>query len=216
MVASSYGPVYGALLDAGRHLYIIDTINVREYAYSLAREPLGDAIDVEWKSFLLRVEPKTGDRERFVEYTRSWLRPAELEPAARFRVWASDDPQPSSSVPAQVAHKVLAARWPERAMDYHRRLLEAYFWENRDISDGEILVELAEQIGVDPVEFREAAAELTEEMTARVIEEHNSAVEHEVTAVPTVVFAGVFPIPGAQPVETYERIVEKIAEHRSN
>jgi hypothetical protein len=41
MVASSYGAVYGALLDGARQLYIVDTVNLREYAYALA----GDASD---------------------------------------------------------------------------------------------------------------------------------------------------------------------------
>ena len=60
----------------------------------------------------MRVEPKTGDRERFIEYTKSWLRPAEAEPRTDFRVWSSDADQPSSFVPAQVAAKVLKQRWP--------------------------------------------------------------------------------------------------------
>ena len=47
-------------------------------------ERMGDAISVEWRSFLLRPEPKTPDQEKFVEYTRSWLRPAEMEPATDF------------------------------------------------------------------------------------------------------------------------------------
>jgi arylsulfatase A-like enzyme len=35
MVASSYGAVYGALLDAATRLYIVDTVNVKEYAYAM-------------------------------------------------------------------------------------------------------------------------------------------------------------------------------------
>ncbi|MDH5519459.1 MAG: hypothetical protein OEZ14_02885, partial [Acidimicrobiia bacterium] len=68
---------------------------------------MGDRISIEWRSFLLRVEPKTTERDKFVEYTRSWLRPAEMEPRATFTVWASDAPPPSSSLPAQVAAKTM-------------------------------------------------------------------------------------------------------------
>ena len=35
MVASSYGSVYGALLDDARRLYILDGVGFREYAYDL-------------------------------------------------------------------------------------------------------------------------------------------------------------------------------------
>lgn len=171
---------------------------------------------VEWKSFLLRVEPKTDDRNKFIEYTKSWLRPAEMESRATFRVWESDDPQPNSSLPAHVAFKVLAERWPDRAAAYHHRLLEAYFAENRNIADADVLLELGEEVGVDSEEFRSAAAERAEVMTALVISEHNGAIERGVTAVPTAVFDDVFPVPGAQPVETYERVVEAILEHRVN
>ena len=47
MVASSYGAVYGALLDSATRLYIIDTVNVREYGYTLAPETPGEAIAVD-------------------------------------------------------------------------------------------------------------------------------------------------------------------------
>ena len=163
----------------------------------------------------MRVEPKTGDRDRFVEYTKSWLRPAALEPQARFQVWASDAPQPSSSIPAQVAAKVMADSFPESSMDYHHRLLEAYFAENRNIADSDELVALAEEVGVDGDGFRAAAVERSAVMTQRVIDEHNAAIEHGVTAVPTVIIGDGFPVPGAQEVETYERLVERIVENRT-
>ena len=35
VVASSYGSVYGALLDDARRLYIFDGVALREYAYDL-------------------------------------------------------------------------------------------------------------------------------------------------------------------------------------
>ncbi len=47
MVASSYGAVYGALLDDAARLYIVDSVNVREYGYALAAESLGRPIEVD-------------------------------------------------------------------------------------------------------------------------------------------------------------------------
>lgn len=177
-------------------------------------ERVGDRIEIEWKSFLLRAEPKTGDRKKFVEYTKSWLNPAAQEPDAEFQVWASDAPQPTSSIPAQVAWRVLQQSVPDLAEAYHWRLLTAYFSENRDISDGEVLVALAVEVGADETEFRSALLEHGDAWTQAVIDEHNSAIQNGVTAVPTVVFADVFPIPGAQPTETYERILEKLEAKR--
>jgi hypothetical protein len=47
MVASSYGAVYGALLDDAARLYIVDSVNVREYGYALAAESRGEPIQVD-------------------------------------------------------------------------------------------------------------------------------------------------------------------------
>jgi len=177
---------------------------------------LGDRISVEWKSFLLRVEPKTTDREKFIEYTKSWLNPAEQEPATNFTLWASDEDQPESSVPAQVAHKAVAAFEPDKAMAYHHRLLTAYFTENRNIANSETLLDLAEDVGVSRAGLAEYAKEHQEALTAQVIDEHNAAMSSQVTAVPTVVLEGAFGVPGAQPAETYIRLVERIEEKRSS
>lgn len=178
-------------------------------------EEMGDRIEITWRSFLLRVEPKTGDRDKFIEYTKSWLNPAEQEPEAHFTVWASDESQPSSSIPAHVAHKAVTLVSPERAMDFHHRLLRAYFTENRNIAESDVLLALVADIGVDRDAVAEVATMRREELTQAVIDEHNLALQSQVTAVPTAMFEGTFPVPGAQPLETYMRIVERIEEHKA-
>lgn len=179
-------------------------------------EEMGDRIELTWRSFLLRVEPKTGDRDRFVEYTKSWLNPAEQEPDAHFTVWASDEGQPESSVPAHVAHKAVVALDPTMAMDYHHRLLRGYFTENRNIGDSEVLLDLAADIGIDRDALAEVATARRDEFTQLVIDEHNAALQNQVTAVPTAVFEGAFAVPGAQPVETYVRLIERIEEKKAH
>ncbi len=178
-------------------------------------EEMGSRIEITWQAFLLRVEPKTDDRDKFVEYTKSWLNPADQEPDAQFTVWASDEGQPSSSIPAHVAHKAVTLVSPERAMDFHHRLLRAYFTENRNIAESNVLLELVDDIGVDRDAVAEVATTRRDELTQEVIDEHNLALQSQVTAVPTVVFEGTFPVPGAQPLETYIRIVERIEEHKA-
>ena len=137
-----------------------------------------------------------------------------MEPAATFRVWAGDAAQPASSLPAQVAAKLVAEEFPNRSMPFHRRLLEAYFAENRNIADNDELLQLATEVGIDATRLREVAGERSAEMTERVIADHNGAIERGVTGVPTVLFDDTFPVPGAQDVDTYERIVERIEANR--
>ena len=177
---------------------------------------VGDRVTMEWKSFLLRVEPKTGDHQKFIDYTKSWLNPAEQEPDAQFTVWASDEGQPPSSVPAQVAHKAVTAFAPDLADAYHHRLLKAYFTENRNIGDSDVLLDLAEEIGIDREGLSVVARENHDAFSKMVIDEHNSAIQSNVTAVPTVVFEHAFAVPGAQPVETYERLIERIEDKKGS
>jgi len=171
---------------------------------------MGDRITIEWRSFLLRVEPKTTDHDKFVEYTRSWLRPAEMEPRAHFTVWASDAPPPSSSLPAQVAAKTMELHDPESVFGYHRALLTAYFTDNRDISDLDVLADIAAECGVARAGFVAAFTEHNQALTRAVIDDHNSAIESGVTAVPTVVINNMMPVPGAQEVDAYQTWIERI------
>lgn len=171
---------------------------------------MGDRISLEWRSFLLRVEPKTPSREAFVEYTRSWLRPAAMEPRATFTVWTSDAPPPSSSLPAQVAAKTMELHDPDSVFGYHRALLRAYFTDNRDISDLDVLADIAAECGVERAGFVSAIEEHNQSVTRAVIEDHNSAIENGVTAVPTVVINNMMPIPGAQEVDAYQTWIERI------
>ncbi len=169
-------------------------------------------MELTWKSFLLRTEPKFADRDRFVEYTQGWRRMAELEPRARFTPWSTDAEPPASSVPAQVAYKLVEANWPDAARPLHHRLLGAYFTENRTISDWSVLVDVVTEVGVDREAFLAVAAEQHQDMTRRVVEEHNEAISQGITAVPTVVINGVLPVPGAQETESYIAWIERLLE----
>lgn len=175
----------------------------------------GDEIDVSWKAFLLRTESKGTNQEKFVAYTESWKRPAAMEPAATFNVWATDNPQPVSSVPAHVAAKSLALMAPDATDDYHHRLLTAYFVDNRTISDWGVLAELAGDVGVDRDEFMTLTAERERTLVEEVLGEHNQAVEQGITAVPTMVLDDVLPIQGAQEVETLSRWIQRLIDRRS-
>jgi predicted DsbA family dithiol-disulfide isomerase len=173
---------------------------------------LGGQIAIEWKSFMLRPAPEKRQREKFVTYTESWLRPAALEPQATFRVWASESNPPSHSLPALVAGKLAEQHGPDAAEAYHRALLVAYFSDNRTISDVDVQVDLASGIGLDGAEFATQLAEQRSGLAALVVDDHNQAIEIGITAVPTVVMGGALAVPGAQDVETYERLVLRLIE----
>lgn len=171
----------------------------------------GDRVKVEWKSFMLRTEPKTGDRDKFVSYTKSWERCADTEPGAIFTTpWSGEANGPTSSLPAQVAWKAAATFGDDAKRSMKDALMQAYFVDNRDISNNDELIDIAVSCGLDRDAFALVLSEQGRSLAQAVIDEHNDAVGNGITAVPTVVLGGLFPIPGAQEVETYERMVERM------
>jgi len=99
---------------------------------------------------------------------------------------------------------------PSMSFDFHRALLKAYFTDNRDISDTEVLAAVAAECGVDAMDFRDAMVDNNTEMTQAVIDDHNSAIGRGVTAVPTVLINSMMAVPGAQDVDAYATWIERI------
>jgi predicted DsbA family dithiol-disulfide isomerase len=174
---------------------------------ALERE-FGDALVLNWKSYLLRPRPEPGrDLEKFRRYTESWRRAAAEEPAARFQVWASDEGPPSHSTPAHLVAKAAAALGPGEFTRMHEALLRAYFEQNRDISNPETLAALWRETGLPEAELKRSEDPA---LLRQVLKEHDEALELGVGGVPAVRLAGSdVAITGAQPVEAYRRWIQR-------
>ena len=88
------------------------------------------------------------------------------------------------------------------------RLLRAYFTEGLNISDPDVLTTCAADVGLDAAEVRtflESPAGHGE-----VMEELATAAANGITAVPTFVINGQWAVPGAQDVDVFERIFERL------
>lgn len=175
------------------------------------QEEFGDAVRVEWRSYLLRPEARPGrDIEKFRAYTRSWERPAADEPSAGFRTWQGYAGPPSHSVPPHVAAKAAAGlgRTAERAL--RDRLFAAYFRESRDISEADTLRALWAEAGLPATELARTQDPTLE---AKVRAEHTEALSLDATGVPAVrVGESEFVLLGAQPLETYRRWLRRSLE----
>jgi len=152
------------------------------------REALAGRVEIEWRSFLLRPEPRPGrDLERFRAYTRSWLRPAAEADGGTFRVWSSDEGPPTHSVPPHLVAKASAAVGRDAFERMHERLLRAYFAENRDISREATLRELWKELELPPGEFERSRDPA---LLERVRSEHEEALRCGATGAPAVRLAG--------------------------
>ena len=90
------------------------------------------------------------------------------------------------------------------------RIMDAYFTDGKNISDIDVLADCAESVGVDRTEAHLflSGNEFVDEVRAEITE----AAEYGVTAVPTFIINGQWSVPGAQDVEMFERIIERILE----
>jgi predicted DsbA family dithiol-disulfide isomerase len=177
---------------------------------ALEREYEG-RIAFSWQSWLLRPRPAAvRDLARFRAYTESWRRPAAGPDAGRFQVWSSEAGPPSHSVPPHLVAKAAAAIGADAFDRMHARLFEAYFAENRDITDDTTLAALWQEAGLPPAGFeaREDPA-----LLRAVLGEHDAAVALGVTGVPTVhVATSDALVMGAHPLAVYRRWFDRLLE----
>lgn len=168
----------------------------------IAEQPLKEAVqesgadvNVEWMPFELRPYPTPTLRPEDDYLQTIW--PEAVYPLAeRFGVrlgLPSVSPQPHTGL-AWEGYQF--ARERGKATEYNDRMLEAFFQEDQDIGDIDVLTRLAGELGLDPAGFR-LALEQHSHRDAH-LQALDQAWEMQVTAVPTIVignrrFSGVQP-----------------------
>jgi predicted DsbA family dithiol-disulfide isomerase len=90
------------------------------------------------------------------------------------------------------------------------RIMDAYFTDGKNIGDIDVLADCAESAGINHDEAHTFlnSDELVDEVRSEIAE----AAEYGVTAVPTFIINGQWSVPGAQDVEMFERIIERMLE----
>ena len=94
------------------------------------------------------------------------------------------------------------------------RLFAAYFTEGAALSDQETLVQLGTDVGLDSQAVHTMLA--SDEFGAAVRQDEADAQDAGFTSVPTFVLNGQFSIPGAQPVETMVRLLQRVLERSAH
>ncbi|MBY5933016.1 DsbA family oxidoreductase [Tateyamaria omphalii] len=89
-------------------------------------------------------------------------------------------------------------------------LFEAHFGTGRDVSDRTVLLEIAEQVGLD----RNAAEDVLSNGTHRdrVREQQAFWTSHGISGVPSMIFGGKYLVTGAQGADNYAQILRKTAQ----
>lgn len=183
----------------------------------IAERPLLDAaresgleVNIEWMPFELRPYPAQTLRPEDGYLQTIW--PQSVYPlASRFGVdikLPSVSPQPHTEL-AWEGYQF--AREHGKASEYNERMLQAFFQEDQDIGDPDVLTRLAEDIGLDPSRYRQALEQ------RRYRQRHQQALQEanamQVTAVPTIVI-GTRRLSGVQPSEVLLQALHDEADKR--
>jgi predicted DsbA family dithiol-disulfide isomerase len=108
------------------------------------------------------------------------------------------------------AHRLLHwAGLEGRALELKRALLRAYHGEGRNPGAHDVLLELATEVGLDPVRAKEILESREFENEVRSRERY--WLELGVSGVPFVLVNGKYAIEGAQPPEAFEQALREIA-----
>ena len=107
---------------------------------------------------------------------------------------------------------ILWAQESGKAPQMKQRLMDLYFTEGADLSDRDVLVKAAADVGMDADTVRH---KLESDADVNVVEQAaNSAKEAGIDGVPTFIIGGVAAISGAQDPQVLANAIEQIANNR--
>ncbi len=183
---------------------------------ALAKRP-DHPFQIEWHPFQLNpTMPEAGmDRREYLETKfggkenaiRVYSRIAEAAEAAGLEI----DFEAMQRTPNTVnAHRLIHwAGLEGRQTAVVSRLFKAYFVEGKDIGDRDTLLDIAEGCGLDRAMTERLFDSDADADDIRARDNH--ARERGVTGVPTFVVANQHVLPGAQPPELWEKVIDEIA-----
>jgi predicted DsbA family dithiol-disulfide isomerase len=182
------------------------------------RDRRGNDLDVDWRPFDLRAQKRgpdgeidhsveDGKDEAYFEQVRENVARLREQYGVEEMLDLDDLPEEVDSLPAQVASWYVKSEHPDRWLDFDEAVFEALWVAGRDIGDADVLADVAEDVGLDGAEIRDAIDD--EALRDRLRETFAEAQRQGVTGVPTFAYDG-HAARGAVPPEQLERLVEGI------
>ena len=96
-----------------------------------------------------------------------------------------------------------------KAAAIKQRLMELYFRDGGDLTDTDVLVQAAADVGMDADSVRKRLA--TDEDVEKISADAQEASEKGISGVPTFVFAQKYAISGAQPADQLARAIRQVS-----
>ncbi|ABC63804.1 DsbA family oxidoreductase [Erythrobacter litoralis] len=183
--------------------------------------------DIRWHAFELNPDMPESGEEQAAHIQRKYNRTAEEGAAVRSQMRSiaegagvSLDYEGEGEAPPAMMWNTFAAHclltWaletagPEKQTELKLALFRAHFNERRNIGQRDVLLDVAESVGLDRAGALAALNDM--ELAQRVRAEERKAWDLNISGVPAMVVEGKFMIPGAQPPETYVNVLRRVAE----
>ncbi len=96
-----------------------------------------------------------------------------------------------------------------KAAEMKQRLMELYFRDGGDLTDVEVLIKAAVDVGLDGGDVRKRLA--TDEDVELISSQAQEASDKGISGVPTFVFAQKYAVSGAQPAEMLARAIRQVS-----
>lgn len=183
--------------------------------------------DIRWHAFELNPDMPAKGEERTAHIARKYGRTMDQSRDVQGRMreaaeqagvsldFEGDEPAPDAMMWNTFdAHKLLTwageIHGAEKQTELKLALFEAHFNARRPIGERGVLLDIAEEVGLDRKGATEALE--SEELAHKVRAEERAAWDLNITGVPAMIVENKFMIPGAQPAETYADTLRRVAE----
>ncbi len=181
--------------------------------------------EVRWLPFELNPDMPPEGEESVAHIARKYGRTLEQAAAGRQQMQAAgeragysfaysgDQPEPTSKLwNTFAAHKLLKWALIEGGAAVQNRLklalFDAHFQQRRNVSDPDVLVDVAVSVGLDPAGARVA---LDDPALGQIVRsEQAQAFDMNISGVPAMIVQGKFMIPGAQEPEVYAQALRRV------
>ncbi|WP_412850618.1 DsbA family protein [Chryseobacterium sp. PMSZPI] len=191
-------------------------IGKNNFEQALQKLPFKDEVEVEWKSFQLDPSLEADKTQDTIQYFREKKGVQEaqatqmLQQVTQMGKGAGIDFDFKNILITNTfsAHKLLhLAKKHNKSNEMEEALFIAHFIDGKNVGDAEVLVSLAEKLGIDKEEARKAVTsdELDYEVNQDILEARNNGI----SGVPFFVLNGKYAVSGAQPVEVFENALQQ-------
>jgi predicted DsbA family dithiol-disulfide isomerase len=185
-------------------------IGKHNFEQALQKLPFKNEVEVEWKSFQLDPTLDAGQTQNTIQYFKAKKGFPEAQASQMINQVAQAGKavgidfnfEKALIINTFTAHKLLhLAKKYGKANEMEESLFKAHFIDGKNVGDIEVLVSLAESLGIGKDETKKALT--SDEFNDEINQDIQEAKNNGISSVPFFVLNGKYAVSGAQPAEVF-------------